>query len=115
MDHVRFDPTCLKPARQPEAVAAGFEGKRNPRDRAAFLAPGPPARCCTESRAEGAHNMPDDVTEFKRAIQALLDRYPKARILAALQETSSRPGPKRGRLGDADPDGLYHDVAQGSF
>src|SRR5690348_7288020 len=35
MDHVRFDPTRLKPARQPEAVAAGFEGKRNPRDRAA--------------------------------------------------------------------------------
>src|SRR5437660_10007962 len=35
MYHVRFDPTCLKPARQPEAVAAGFEGKRNPRDRAA--------------------------------------------------------------------------------
>src|SRR5271170_1115857 len=35
VDHVRFDPTCLKPARQPEAVAAGFEGKRNPRDSAA--------------------------------------------------------------------------------
>jgi hypothetical protein len=39
--------------------------------------------------------MPDDVTEFKRAVQALLDRYPKARILAALQETPSRSGPKR--------------------
>jgi hypothetical protein len=35
MDHVRFDPTRRKPARQPEAVAAGFEGKCNPRDRAA--------------------------------------------------------------------------------
>src|SRR5437660_4404963 len=35
MYHVRFDPTCLKPARQPEAVAAGLEGNRNPRDRAA--------------------------------------------------------------------------------
>src|SRR2546421_4192511 len=34
MDHVRFHPTCLEPPRQPEAVAAGFEGKRNPRDRA---------------------------------------------------------------------------------
>src|SRR5690349_11431254 len=34
MDHVRFHPTCLEPARQPKAVAAGFEGKRNPRDRA---------------------------------------------------------------------------------
>src|SRR5947207_3871770 len=34
MDHVRFHPTCLEPARQPEAVAAGFERKRNPRDRA---------------------------------------------------------------------------------
>src|ERR1700730_13023487 len=32
MDHVRLYPTRLKPARQPEAVAAGFEGKRNPRD-----------------------------------------------------------------------------------
>src|SRR5205085_8453389 len=37
MDHVRFHPTCLEPARQPEAVAAGFEGNRNPHDRA----PGP--------------------------------------------------------------------------
>ena len=35
MDHVRLDPTRLQPARQPEAVAAGFEGNRNPRDRAA--------------------------------------------------------------------------------
>src|SRR5262249_37862627 len=32
MDHVSLDATRLKPARQPEAVAAGFEGKRNPRD-----------------------------------------------------------------------------------
>jgi len=39
--------------------------------------------------------MPDDVTEFQRAIRALLDRYPKGRILAALQETPLRPGPKR--------------------
>jgi hypothetical protein len=39
--------------------------------------------------------MPDDATEFKRAMQALLDRYPKDRILAALQETPLRPGPKR--------------------
>jgi hypothetical protein len=35
MDHMRLDPTRLKPARQPEAVATGFEGNRNPRDRAA--------------------------------------------------------------------------------
>src|SRR5438128_10337595 len=35
MDHVRLYPTRLNPARQPEAVAAGFEGKRNPRDSAA--------------------------------------------------------------------------------
>jgi hypothetical protein len=35
MDDVRFYPTRLKPARQPEAVAAGFEGKRSPRDSAA--------------------------------------------------------------------------------
>src|SRR5689334_7044632 len=39
--------------------------------------------------------MPDDATEYKRAIQALLDRYPKSRILAALQDTPLRPGPKR--------------------
>jgi hypothetical protein len=32
MDHVRFYSTCLEPARQPEAVAAGFEGKCNPCD-----------------------------------------------------------------------------------
>src|SRR5215467_10739087 len=32
VDHVRLDPTRLKPTRQPEAVAAGFEGKRNPCD-----------------------------------------------------------------------------------
>jgi hypothetical protein len=35
MDHVRLYPTPLKPARQPEAVAAGLEGNRNPRDSAA--------------------------------------------------------------------------------
>jgi hypothetical protein len=39
--------------------------------------------------------MSDDATEFKRAIDALLDRYAKSRILAALQERPSRPGPKR--------------------
>src|ERR1700681_905741 len=32
MDHVRLHPMRPKPPRQPEAVAAGFEGKRNPRD-----------------------------------------------------------------------------------
>jgi hypothetical protein len=37
MDHVRLDAARRKPARQPEAVAAGFEGNRDPRDRA----PGP--------------------------------------------------------------------------
>jgi hypothetical protein len=37
MDHVSLDATRLKPARQPKAVAAGFEGNRNPRD----CAPGP--------------------------------------------------------------------------
>src|SRR5246127_4030406 len=35
VDHVRLDASRLEPARQPEAVAAGFEGKRNPRNRAA--------------------------------------------------------------------------------
>src|ERR1700746_1310091 len=35
MDHMRLDATRRKPARQPEAVAAGFEGQRNPGDRAA--------------------------------------------------------------------------------
>src|SRR3974390_1627063 len=35
MDHVSLYSTRLKPARQPETVATGLEGKRNPRDRAA--------------------------------------------------------------------------------
>src|SRR4029077_1924150 len=35
MDHMRLDATRRKPARQPEAVAAGFEGQRNSGDRAA--------------------------------------------------------------------------------
>jgi hypothetical protein len=35
MDHVRLYSARRKPARQPGAVAAGFEGQRNPRDRAA--------------------------------------------------------------------------------
>src|SRR5205823_3306003 len=35
MDHVRLDATCRKPARQPKAVATGFEGQGNPRDIAA--------------------------------------------------------------------------------
>src|SRR3954454_21361756 len=34
MDHVSLNATRRKPARQPEAVSAGFEGNRNPRDRA---------------------------------------------------------------------------------
>src|SRR3984893_8614200 len=32
MDHMRLHPTRTQPPRQPEAVAAGFEGQRNPRD-----------------------------------------------------------------------------------
>ena len=32
---MRLNPARFKPARQPKAVAAGFESKRNPRDRAA--------------------------------------------------------------------------------
>src|SRR5262249_19383754 len=32
MDHVSLYSARRKPARQPEAVAAGFEGQRNPRD-----------------------------------------------------------------------------------
>src|ERR1700738_4721086 len=35
MDHVRLYPARLEPARQPEAVAAGFEATPNPRDSAA--------------------------------------------------------------------------------
>src|SRR5438874_3854272 len=35
MDHVSLYSTRRKPARQPKAVAAGFEGERNPRDGAA--------------------------------------------------------------------------------
>src|SRR5215468_5747681 len=35
MDHMRLNPTSHKPSRQPETVAAGFEGQRNPRDIAA--------------------------------------------------------------------------------
>src|ERR1700736_6205497 len=35
MDHVPLAPARLNPARQPEAVAAGFEGQPNPRDSAA--------------------------------------------------------------------------------
>src|SRR5262249_38471686 len=46
MDHVSLYSMRGQPARQPEAVAAGFEGKRNPRDRAAgaaqLLLPGMP-------------------------------------------------------------------------
>src|SRR6478609_500478 len=37
MDHMRLHPTRPQPARQPEAIAAGFEGQRNPRDLAAGL------------------------------------------------------------------------------
>src|SRR5947207_3108244 len=37
MDHMRLHPARPKPARQPEAVAPGFEGQRNPRDIAAGL------------------------------------------------------------------------------
>jgi hypothetical protein len=39
MDHVRLDATGLEPTRQPEAVAAGFEGKRNPRANRYYITP----------------------------------------------------------------------------
>jgi hypothetical protein len=32
MGDMRLHPARIQPARQPEAVAPGFEGKRNPRD-----------------------------------------------------------------------------------
>ena len=35
VDHIGLDGTRLEPARQPEAVTAGFIGQRNTRDRAA--------------------------------------------------------------------------------
>src|SRR3954466_7368106 len=37
MDYMRLHPAGPKPARQPEAVATGFEGQCNPRDLAAGL------------------------------------------------------------------------------
>jgi hypothetical protein len=49
MDHVSLYSTRRKPARQPEPVAAGFEGKRNPRDRAA----GPDRRVFPSNRPPG--------------------------------------------------------------
>ena len=52
MDHVRLYPASLEPARQPEAVAAGFEGQRNPRD--LFTGPDrliPPAMSTASSRS----------------------------------------------------------------
>ena len=39
--------------------------------------------------------MSDDAAEFQGALRALLDRYTKSRVLAALRETRVRPGPKR--------------------
>jgi hypothetical protein len=39
--------------------------------------------------------MSDDAAEFQGAVQALLDRYTKNRVLAALSKTHVRPGPKR--------------------
>ena len=39
--------------------------------------------------------MPEDDREFQRAIKDLLDRYPKDRVLAALERMPVRPGPKR--------------------
>src|SRR6185369_6554390 len=50
MDHVRLDATRRKPARQPKAVAAGFKGKRNPRDRAAG-----PDRLIPPAMQQGKH------------------------------------------------------------
>ena len=48
--------------------------------------------------------MPDEDEEFERALQALLDRYTKSRVLAALRETRVRTGPKRKN----DTDALVH-------
>jgi hypothetical protein len=53
MDHVRLNATRLEPARQPKAVAAGFEGQRNPRDCAAGLDRSSRQRCSTASSRSG--------------------------------------------------------------
>src|SRR5207249_1921848 len=53
MDHVSLDATRRKPARQPEAVAAGFKGNRNPRDRAAGLTASSRQRCSSASSRSG--------------------------------------------------------------
>ena len=72
---------------QPGAARVAKAGFSTPESRRAPIA--------TVGISCWGHKMPDDATEFKRAMQALLDRYPKDRILAALQETPLRPGPKR--------------------
>jgi hypothetical protein len=74
MDHVRLHPTRAKPTRQPEAVAGGFEGKRNPRD----IATGPYRR-----EAAGAYEKPSErrvrekaemIRRHRRALRKRLER-----------------------------------------
>jgi hypothetical protein len=53
VDHMSLDATCLKPAGQPEAVAAGFEGKRNPRVVRPALTASSRQRCSSPSSRSG--------------------------------------------------------------
>ena len=84
MDHVRLYPVRLEPARQPKAAAAGFEGKRNPRDSAAgpdrLIPPAmqqgqaavlgsAPASCTADAQSREAHRQPASSTGSARRRQ----------------------------------------------
>ena len=62
---VDLDPTRRQPARQPEAVAAGFEGQRNPRDCAACLDRLIPPATQRDSRLKGASWVPPGIVESR--------------------------------------------------
>jgi hypothetical protein len=65
MDHVRLYPTRTQPTRQPEAVAAGFEGQRNPGDLFSLVegdgfepsVPPRRANCCRHRAADCVGNF----------------------------------------------------------
>jgi hypothetical protein len=74
MDHVRLHPTRAKPTRQPEAVAAGFEGKRNPRDIATGLTAVKRRRAYEKPSERRVREKAEMIRRHRRALRKRLER-----------------------------------------
>src|SRR6516162_1512407 len=105
MDHVRLDATRRKPARQPEAVAAGLESQRNPRNIATGfdrLIPQAPRPTIVVSRDDLCLMTPSGLSvrhlssataerPFTRAGPMVRIRFPPAKSLQTISSSAAEP------------------------